>query len=119
MAGYGTEGYGSWSSPLPVCSEDVEEINARAFHTPLFQQPELYADLPEAVLSSVFEHLNVETLQAVLLSCKRWRNAARASAAKVVLRHLAHNIRNHRPYTVQVCWVESYLSERNHFHKNI
>ncbi|MEW5319111.1 MAG: hypothetical protein WDW38_010281 [Sanguina aurantia] len=72
-----------WYVSAPVSVEDIEARNAYALHAPLLEQPELYAQLPEAALHNVFEHLGKKSLAAVLLSCKRWREVARASAASI------------------------------------
>lgn len=89
-----------WYVSAPVSVEDIEAGNAYALHAPLLEQPELYAQLPEAALHNVFEHLGKWSLEAVLLSCKRWREVARASAASI--RFSAYRVQSGRSDVPQV-----------------
>lgn len=70
----------------PVSLEDLAAEEASALlDAQLFQTPELLVNLPEGALSRVFGHLRPRARKAVLLSCKRWRAAALASACSLDL----------------------------------
>lgn len=70
----------------PVSLEDLEEERPSYFYSPLREKQDLHAELPDAALCSIFEQLDTTSLASVLLSCKRWREIARASAPNVMLR---------------------------------
>ncbi|MEW5319116.1 MAG: hypothetical protein WDW38_010286 [Sanguina aurantia] len=70
----------------PVCLEDLAAEAASALlDAQLFDTPQLLVNLPEGALSHVFGHLRPTARKAVLLSCKRWRAAALASATSLDL----------------------------------